>query len=407
MSKRVGLWLVGAHGGVATTVAVGLSALKLNVTENWGLVSELEQFSGLDLIQWSDIAIGGHEIRKTDALTEAFQLSGMTPAINRELIIKCESELKEFDKNVRPGIVYNVGDTILKISDQDFARKDKTARSAIDGIQADLKEFAKNHDLDQVIVVNLASTEPVIEPSGLPKSWAELEATLASPDCPLPASSLYAIAALDLGWPFINFTPSLGSCPEAINELAIAKDTCHMGHDGKTGETFLKSVLAPAMANRNLEIMSWVGHNIFGNMDGQVLDNPVNKQTKVTSKDRLLGQILGYDPQTHISIEYIKSLGDWKTAWDHIHFRGFLGTPMIMTFTWQGCDSILAAPLVLDLFRFTELAARNGETGLLTFLSSFFKSPLGTEENDFAVQFKQLANWAEENRKETGNTKPT
>ena len=168
-----------------------------------------------------------------------------------------------------------------------------------------------------------------------------------------------------------------------------------MGHDGKTGETFLKSVLAPAFANRNLEIMSWVGHNIFGNMDGKVLDDPINKQTKVTSKDRLLGQILGYDPQTHISIEYIKSLGDWKTAWDHIHFRGFLGTPMIMTFTWQGCDSILAAPLVLDLFRFTELAARNGETGLLTFLSSFFKSPLGTNENDFSKQFDLLTQWGE------------
>ena len=221
-----------------------------------------------------------------------------------------------------------------------------------------------------------------------------MESTLSSPNSQLPPSSLYAIAALEKGFPFINFTPSLGSCPAAINELAIANSTCHMGHDGKTGETLLKSVLAPAFAKRNLEIMSWVGHNIFGNMDGQVLDDPINKETKVVSKDRLLGQILGYDPQTHISIEYIKSLGDWKTAWDHIHFRGFLGTPMIMTFTWQGCDSILAAPLVLDLFRFTELASRKGETGQLTFLSSFFKSPLGTSENDFGKQFEELVDWA-------------
>ena len=395
MSKRVGLWLVGAHGGVSTTVAVGLAALKLKLVDDCGLVSQLDQFKGLGLIDWADIVLGGHEIRKTDSLTEAFQLAGMTPAINRELVIKCEGELTAFDKNVRPGVLYNVGETIRKLSDDGFVDEDSTARTAVTRIQKDLEEFVANHSLDQLIVLNLASTEPPINPESLPQTWAELESTLSSAECPLPASSLYAIASLEKGWPFINFTPSLGSCPKAIDELAIAKGTCHMGHDGKTGETFLKSVLAPAFANRNLEIMSWVGHNIFGNMDGKVLDDPINKQTKVTSKDRLLGQILGYDPQTHISIEYIKSLGDWKTAWDHIHFRGFLGTPMIMTFTWQGCDSILAAPLVLDLFRFTELAARNGETGLLTFLSSFFKSPLGTNENDFSKQFDLLTQWGE------------
>lgn len=393
MSKRVGLWLVGAHGGVSTTVAVGLAALKLKLVDDCGLVSQLPKFSDLGLIDWEKIVLGGHEIRKSDSLTEAFQLAGTTPAINRELIIQCESELKDYDENVRPGILNNVGETIKKLADQGFVTEDSSARAAVDRIQADLTDFAQRHDLERLIVVNLASTEPTIDPTSLPKTWRELESTLTQTDCSLPASSLYAIAALENGWPFVNFTPSLGSCPDAINELAVNKNTCHMGHDGKTGETFLKSVLAPGFANRNLEIMSWVGHNIFGNLDGKVLDDPVNKETKVVSKDRLLGQILGYDPQTHISIEYIKSLGDWKTAWDHIHFRGFLGTPMVMTFTWQGCDSILAAPLVLDLFRFTELASQKGETGLLTFLASFFKSPLGTDENDFSAQFNLLTDW--------------
>jgi myo-inositol-1-phosphate synthase len=96
-----------------------------------------------------------------------------------------------------------------------------------------------------------------------------------------------------------------------------------------------------------------------------------------------------------VSIEYIESLGDWKTAWDHIHFRGFLGTAMVMQFVWQGCDSMLAAPLVLDLIRFTERARRNGQRGLLTFLSSFFKSPLGVQENDFVRQFQMLEHWAQ------------
>ena len=235
MSQRVGLWLIGAHGGVSTTVAVGLSALKLKATQTSGLVSELDQFSSLDFIDWSDIVIGGHEIRKTDSRTEALLLAGATPAISRELIIQCESELKHFDKNVRPGIVFNVGETIKKISDDSFVSQCETARQAVDRIQSDLAEFAQNNKLDRIIVVNVASTEPPIDPETLPKSWADMEPTLSSADCQLPASSLYAIAALEKGFPFVNFTPSLGSCPAAINELAIANSTCHMGHDGKTG----------------------------------------------------------------------------------------------------------------------------------------------------------------------------
>jgi myo-inositol-1-phosphate synthase len=215
----------------------------------------------------------------------------------------------------------------------------------------------------------------------------------------LPASSLYAIAALDLGLPYINFTPSLGASPAAIGELAELRATCHAGQDGKTGETLLKSVLAPMFAARNLEVLSWVGHNIFGNLDGLVLDDPANKAAKIKDKDRLVGEILGYDPQTLVSIEYIRSLGDWKTAWDHIHFRGFLGTPMTLQFIWQGCDSLLAAPLVLDLVRLVELSHRNGETGVLSHLGSFFKRPLGLAEHDFSRQFTLLNEWAQRHAK--------
>jgi len=149
-------------------------------------------------------------------------------------------------------------------------------------------------------------------------------------------------------------------------------------------------------AARNLDVMSWVGHNIFGNMDGKVLDDPRNKETKVRSKDHLLASILGYPPQTHVSIEYIKSLGDWKTAWDHVHFRGFLGTPMTFQFIWQGCDSILAAPLVIDLVRLVERSHRMGEYGAVPWLACFFKSPLAVAEQDFSKQFALLETWAAE-----------
>ena len=245
------------------------------------------------------------------------------------------------------------------------------------------------------MVVNLASTEPLCDPTALPGSWAELERHLDDVACPIPASTIYAIAAFQAGCSYINFTPSLGSAPTAVDELCRLRGLRHFGCDGKTGETLLKSVLAPMFARRNLRVLSWVGHNIFGNMDGQVLSQPANKQAKIASKDRLLGEILGYRPQTHVSIEYIESLGDWKTAWDHVHFAGFLGTRMTLQLTWQGCDSALAAPLVIDLVRLTEAARRRGHIGPMPFLASFFKSPYGVSEHRFEQQFQMLERWAE------------
>ncbi len=394
--QRIGVWLLGAQGGVATTAIVGLAALQKGLTGNQGLVSTLPQFAALDLLPWNDIVIGGHDIRQTSLYDEAMKLATVSRAIDGGLIDQLKAELDAIDDRIRPGVLFNVGPTIEKFATDSLRDHVESPRDSIRRVQQDLQAFQESNQLDQVIMVNVASTEPPIDPASLPTTWEQLNATLDDGStCQLAASSLYAIGALELGMPFINFTPSLGSAPPAICELALASDTCHMGHDGKTGETLLKSTLAPMFANRNLEVMSWVGHNIFGNMDGKVLDDPANKQTKVTSKDRLLGQIFGYSPQTLVSIEYIESMGDWKTAWDHIHFRGFLGTPMTMQFTWQGCDSLLAAPLVLDLIRFTERAHRNGDRGLLTFLASFFKSPLGIEENDFGRQFQMLEAWAD------------
>jgi myo-inositol-1-phosphate synthase len=395
--RKLGLWIIGARGGVAATVCVGLSALKKGLADNQGLVSQLPYFSKLDLASFGDFTIGGHEIRGASLHDSAQQLVANNHALSGDLLAKVKPELDKIDKNIRAGTLWNVGPAIEKFAAAEVRSESKgeAPRAAIERVQADLKEFRKRHELDELIVVNLASTEPPIDEDSLPTRWSELAKLLDKPrKCNLSASSLYAIAALELTHPYINFTPSLGSAPLAIRELAIDRATCHMGHDGKTGETLLKSVLAPMFAARNLEVMSWVGHNIFGNMDAKVLDDPRNKQTKVRSKDRLLHQILGYSPQTLVSIENIDSLGDWKTAWDHIHFRGFLGTPMTLQFTWQGCDSLLAAPLAIDLVRFTELARRVGETGLLTFLASFFKSPLGIGENDFGRQFLLLEAWA-------------
>jgi myo-inositol-1-phosphate synthase len=393
---RIGLWLIGARGGVAVTTIAGLVAHRLGLADGTGLVTELPLFAGLALPPWDQFVVGGHDIRSDPLTDELLRLHRDSRVLSAELIDACRSDLVRIDENIRPGTLWNVGPRIAELAGDGASASagDRSARAAIARIQGDLQEFSARHELETVIVVNVASTEPAPPARDWPASWAAFEALLDADDIPLPASSIYAIAALDLGLPYVNFTPSLGAWPAGIDDLARLRGTCHAGRDGKTGETLLKSVLAPMFAARNLHVMSWVGHNIFGNMDGQVLDDPRNKAAKLQSKDRALAEILGYAPQTLISIEHIASLGDWKTAWDHVHFRGFLGTPMTLQFTWQGCDSLLAAPLVLDLARLVAVARRRGELGALTFLASFFKSPLGAAPASFADQFRALESWA-------------
>ncbi|MHB8900263.1 MAG: inositol-3-phosphate synthase [Thermoguttaceae bacterium] len=392
--SRLGVWLVGARGGVASTATVGLCALAKGLTGSAGLVTELPQLASLPLPDWRSFVVGGHEIRDIPLLGEARRMADDNRAIPPTLVEACSHDLAEIDRRIRPGCLFGSGPTISGLADLKLPR-DETPRQAVERLKADLKNFAQTEGLEHVTVVNVASTEPWVDPDRLPSTWRELEPLLESPDdCPLRASSLYAIAAFELGFSHINFTPSLGTAAPALDQLARMHRSRHMGRDGKTGETLMKSVLAPMFHHRNLQVMSWVGHNIFGNLDGKVLDDPVNKAGKVASKDHLLRDILEYAPQTLVSIEYIESLGDWKTAWDHIHFRGFLGTPMTLQFTWQGCDSLLAAPLVLDMIRLTELARRRGEIGEMTFLASFFKSPQGVREQGFVRQFQMLQQWA-------------
>ncbi len=392
--RRIGVWLIGCKGGVATTAIVGLIALKKGLVAATGLVTGLPEFADVALASWDEFVIGGHEIRGLRLCREAYRVASEMRAASREVIDQCREELERIEARIRPGTIWNSGPTIEALADLDIPTEE-TARQIVERLKADLRQFVAAEKVDRLVVVNVASTEPPWSGS-TPTTWAALEPLLDRADCPLPASSLYAIAAFEAGGSYVNFTPSLGAAPAAIDDLARLRGGCHAGCDGKTGETLVKSVLAPMFAARNLRVMSWVGHNIFGNLDGRVLDDPANKSAKLESKDRLIGEILGYKPQTHISIEFIESLGDWKTAWDHIHFAGFLGTPMTLQFTWQGCDSVLAAPLVIDLVRLTELAMRRGQKGLLKFLASFFKSPLGVGEHQFVLQYQMLQQWLEE-----------
>jgi myo-inositol-1-phosphate synthase len=393
-THRVGLWLIGAFGGVGTTAVLGLAALRRGLIDGTSMVTALPLFEGVGLDQPEQFVVGGHDIRRTSYAQAVRDLHQRSNVFDGGLIEACLPDLETWSGNVRPGTVLNAGATIARLADLPEVQRADSCRAAVERIQADLREFREAQQLDQVVVVNVASTEPPFATGEVHGSLERLAAALERrQQAVLPASSLYAWAALDLGCPYVNFTPSLGASIPALDELARLRGAPHAGQDGKTGETLLKTVLAPMFADRNLKVLSWVGHNIFGNRDGQVLDDPANKASKITTKDRVITQVLGYKPQTHVSIEYIESLDDWKTAWDHIHFRGFLGVKMMLQFTWQGCDSILAAPLVLDLARLALLSGRRGEAGVLRHLASFFKSPLGVEEHDFFKQFALLEDY--------------
>jgi myo-inositol-1-phosphate synthase len=391
--RRVGLWLVGAWGGVASTAVLGIAAIGRKLMDPTGIVSANPAFAHLDLDPFDAFVIGGHEIRKSsfsEAIGEMHHQSGVFDA---RLIEECRPQVEAWNANVRPGTVLAAGPTIGKLVDLSDVQRVGTPKHAIERIQKDLREFKERNKLDQVVVVNISSTEPPFPLDARHETVASFQAALDQPNL-VPASALYAWASLDLGFPFVNFTPSLGASFPAALELCAKRKTCLCGKDGKTGETLMKTVLAPMFAHRNLQILSWVGHNIFGNRDGVVLDDPVNKASKILTKEQVVSSIVGYKPNTLVTIEYIPSLEDWKTAWNHIHYRGFLGTKMILQFIWQGCDSILAAPLLLDMVRFTLLSQRRGEIGTLPHLASFFKSPMGNPEHDFFKQYAELEAYA-------------
>ena len=229
-----------------------------------------------------------------------------------------------------------------------------------------------------MVVVNVSSTEAPIEPHPAHDDPRALMDAIDQNLGILPPSALYALAAIETGSAFVDFTPSVGARLPAIEALAEAHEVPLAGSDGKTGETFMKSALAPAFAARALKVRSWAGMNLLGGGDGAALADPERAKSKLDSKGRLLEEILGYPVEAPIHIEDVRDMGEWKTAWDHIVFEGFLGIRMKLQFTWEGCDSALAAPLLLDLIRLAALALERGrERRRWSNLAFFFKDPVG------------------------------
>lgn len=394
-SRKIGLWLIGATGNISATVAVGLAAMRRGLASGLGLTTECWPVNKLDLAPIDEIVLGGHEIGRRTLIEAAQELASESRIFSDSLLKSVQVDLKQFEREIRPGRAIRCGPAITRLATRPGARRAGTGRAIVDQFRRDLASFARRHRLDRVVVVHVASTEPPFKLTREHQTWTALDVALKRRVCPLPASSLYAIAAIEEGMPFVCFTPSLGCDVPAIRELAAERGVPIMGSDGKTGETLLKTVLAPMFRDRHFEIASWVGHNVLGNGDGAVLDSVENKSSKLSKKDGVVGSIVGYAPQTRTTIEYVQSLHDWKTAWDHVHFRGFLGVKMILQFVWQGCDSVLAAPLVIDLARLSDYHAGRGHAGVMTHLACFFKSPMDVAEHDFSQQMALLHHYVE------------
>ena len=382
---------MGACGAVGSTVALGLAALRRRNGGTTGLVSELPVFAPAPLDDPRAIVIGGHEVRAESFLAAVKRSHDRANLFSPSLIEACAPALRAMQRNIRPGTLYAVGHTIRKIAEPSMCPNDAGPAAAIERLSADMIAFRRAHRLEHVVVVHAASTEPPARAAAAHANHRALQKALArSGSHVLPASSLYALAAIEAGCAYINFTPSLGANVPAIRQRADELGVPYMGRDGKTGETLVKSVLAPMFAMRNLTVLGWAGENLLGNRDGEVLNDPKTRASKIRSKGGIVSHILGYQPATSVSIDYFPSLDDWKVAWDFIHFEGFLGTKMSMQFTWQGSDSILAAPLILDLTRFAALECRRGRAGAMRHLAFFFKDPMDTAEHDLFRQWNRL-----------------
>ncbi|MEZ6003435.1 MAG: inositol-3-phosphate synthase [Planctomycetota bacterium] len=394
-ARRTGLWLVGAKGAIGTTVACGLTALAKGQAPATGVLTATPAFANLPWVPWTDWCLGGHDVcaRTLGQSAEELMRAGVVPA---GLANSFAAELEAIDARVQPGLIDGEGGPLQGILPASRERSQASPRERIAALQSDWQAFEAENGLAGTVVVYIASTEARVSPQACWLSLQEFEAALDRGDNQ-PASVLYAYAALASGRPFVNFTPNLGSQLPALRELAIERGVPHCGNDGKTGETLLKTSLAPMFHGRALRVLSWQGYNMLGNRDGEILKESGHREAKLANKDEALRSILQQDGalpneglHSHVAIDYVPSLGDWKTAWDFVHFEGFLGTRMSLQFTWAGSDSALAAPLVLDLARLAEMARRRGEKGVLPHTAAFFKAPLGGGSHDFHRQLREL-----------------
>jgi len=397
-----GIWFIGAYGAVGTTTLTGLAAIKKGAAPRVqaGIVTESPECDPIrSKYPLEDINLGGTEIRFLDK--NAFQASEKIWEENyhfqRHYLDAAKNELSKI--HAKKGTAINCGPGVQALGTLQTLEGDGLTLPEIVGqLMKDFENFKSKNG--EVVVMNVASTEQHIPLTEEHQSLDGFEGLIDENKLEkVTASMLYAYAALKLKIPYGNFTPSHGATIPAMRELAIKNKVPHMGDDGKTGETLMKTTLAPMFKMRNLKILGWAGFNILGDDDGVTLSKEKNKESKIESKDKAISSSIGYSPFSITEIRYFPPLADHKVAWDYISYRGFLGTKMALQFTWHGIDSILAAPIAIDIARSLLFAKSRGEFGAIHELAFFFKHPIDDIIGDTFKQYQIYIDWVNEGRR--------
>jgi len=383
VTQRLGVCIVGSNGAVASTVIAGVALMRRQLAPRNGMVTESDLGRALKLAPLDGLVFGGWDLLRGSAY-DAAVMHGVVP---RHMLDAVKDELDA----IQPWPSVHSSKFLTTPAGKNSIAA-PSFRKELEVLEGHITAFKRLHGLDRVVLLNLTSTEKFAEVSDVHRTIAAFEAGLDANDPRISPAMKFLYLACKMGIPHANFTPSLSKVP-ALEELAVQRGVPIAGEDGKTGQTMLKTALAPAFAVRQLKVDGWFSMNILGNNDGLVLDDPAANKTKVTSKKRVLDSILGYTVPNHqVHIHYYKPRGDNKEAWDNIDLEGFLGETMQMKINFLCKDSILAAPLVIDIVRLLDCAEANGERGIQRQLSVFFKAPYAAEgETPVHDLFKQQA----------------
>lgn len=405
---KLGVLLVGL-GAVSTTFVAGVEAIRRGLASPIGSLTQMGTIrlgkrtdnnvpkikDLVPLAELDNIVFGAWDIFPDDAFTAALKAG----VLEKELL----NQLSEPLSSLRPMPAVFEQNYVKRLNGNNV----KTSRNKMDLAEQlidDITRFKTQNNCDRLVMIWAASTEIFLEESEAHSSLEAFEKGLYDNDPSIAPSMIYAYAALRSGVPFANGAPNLCVDIPALTELADSNRVPICGKDFKTGQTLMKTIIAPGLKARMLGLEGWYSTNILGNRDGEVLDDPENFKTKEESKLSVLEHILQpelypdlYGNFSHVvRINYYPPRGDNKEGWDNIDIFGWLGYKMQIKIDFLCRDSILAAPLVLDLALFLDLAARAGMKGIQEWLSFYFKSPQTAPglypEHDIFIQLMKLKN---------------
>jgi myo-inositol-1-phosphate synthase len=396
-------------GAVSTTTIAGVMAVRKGIAQPIGSLTQMgtirlgKRTEGrsplikdfVTLASLDDIVFGGWDIFD-DNCYEAAATAGV---LEGSLLAQVRPELEA----VKPWTAVFDRQYVKRL-DGPNVKKGPNKRDLAEQLRADIRTFKAEHGLARLVMIWCGSTEIFLTESAAHQSIEAFEHALEANDASIPSSMIYAYAALKEGVPYANGAPNLSVDVPALMALAQRHQVPIAGKDFKTGQTLIKTVIAPGLKARLLGVNGWYSTNILGNRDGEVLDDPESFKTKEESKKSVLDYILQPNlyPQLYgdlchvVRINYYPPRGDNKEGWDNIDLFGWLGYPMQLKINFLCRDSILAAPIVLDLVLLLDLARRAGMSGIQEWLSFYFKSPMHAPglypEHDLFIQLMKLKN---------------